>query len=124
MNFAKYRVQQSTEKKYSSKYEYKYEYEYSIPDIQSTLVNSTMHNSILSLSSTWRPGPGIFPYILLQFHNVYLDNGYVNKTDNSLRKTGPADQFYCILQRLTRFHFIRNYLFIWMCHRLIHRFQR
>ena len=31
MNFAKYRVQLSTEKKYSSKYEYKYEYEYSIP---------------------------------------------------------------------------------------------
>ena len=30
MNFAKYRVQLSTEKKYSSKYEYKYEYEYSI----------------------------------------------------------------------------------------------
>ena len=32
MNFAKYRVQLSTEKKYSSKYEYKYEYEYSIPE--------------------------------------------------------------------------------------------
>ena len=31
MNFAKYRVQLSTEKKYTSKYEYKYEYEYSIP---------------------------------------------------------------------------------------------
>ena len=31
MNFAKYRVQLSTGKKYSSKYEYKYEYEYSIP---------------------------------------------------------------------------------------------
>ena len=31
MNFAKYRVQLSTEKKYSSKYEYKCEYEYSIP---------------------------------------------------------------------------------------------
>ena len=31
MNFAKYRLQLSTEKKYSSKYEYKYEYEYSIP---------------------------------------------------------------------------------------------
>ena len=31
MNFAKYRVQLSTEKKYSSKYEYKYKYEYSIP---------------------------------------------------------------------------------------------
>ena len=30
MNFAKYRVQLSTEKKYSSKYEY--EYEYSIPE--------------------------------------------------------------------------------------------
>ena len=43
--------------------------------IQSTLVNSTMHNSILSLISTRWPGPGIFPYILLQFHNVYLDNG-------------------------------------------------
>ena len=53
-----------------------------------------MHNSILSLISTWRLGPGIFPYLLLQFHNVYLDNGLVNKTDNSLRKTGPADQFY------------------------------
>ena len=35
MNFAKYRVQLSTEKKYSSKYEYKYEYEYSIPAIVS-----------------------------------------------------------------------------------------
>ena len=43
-------------------------------DIQSTLVNSTMHNSILSLTSTRQPGPGILPYILLQFHNVYLDN--------------------------------------------------
>ena len=43
--------------------------------LQSTLVNSTMHNSILSLISTRWPGPGIFPYILLQFHNVYLDNG-------------------------------------------------
>ena len=32
MNFAKYRVQLSTEKKYSSKYSSKYEYEYSIPD--------------------------------------------------------------------------------------------
>ena len=32
MNFAKYRVQLSTEKKYLSKYEYKYEYEYSIPE--------------------------------------------------------------------------------------------
>ena len=39
-------------------------------NIQLTLVNSTMHNSILSLISTRRPGPGIFPYILLQFHNV------------------------------------------------------
>ena len=35
MNFAKYRVQLSTEKKYLSKYEYKYEYEYSIPDFPS-----------------------------------------------------------------------------------------
>ena len=61
--------------------------------VQSTLVNSTMHDSILSLISTRWPSPGIFPYILLQFHNVYLDNGLVNKTDNSLRKTGPADQF-------------------------------
>ena len=43
--------------------------------VQSTLVNSTMHNSILPLISTGPPGPGIFPYILLQFHNVYLDNG-------------------------------------------------
>ena len=34
MNFAKYRVQLSTEKKYSSKYEYKYEYEYSIPGMK------------------------------------------------------------------------------------------
>ena len=33
MNFAKYRVQLSTRKKYSSKYEYKYEYEYSIPGL-------------------------------------------------------------------------------------------
>ena len=33
MKFAKYRVQLSTEKKYSSKYEYKYEYEYSIPGL-------------------------------------------------------------------------------------------
>ena len=31
MKLAKYRVQLSTEKKYSSKYEYKYKYEYSIP---------------------------------------------------------------------------------------------
>ena len=43
--------------------------------IQSTLLHSTMHNSILSLILTRRPSPGIFPYILLQFHNVYLDNG-------------------------------------------------
>ena len=35
MNFAKYRVQLSTEKRYSSKYEYKYEYEYSIPAVVS-----------------------------------------------------------------------------------------
>ena len=34
MNFAKYRVLLSTEKKYSSKYEYKYEYEYSIPELR------------------------------------------------------------------------------------------
>ena len=33
MNFAKYRVQLSTEKKYSSKYEYKSEYEYPIPGV-------------------------------------------------------------------------------------------
>ena len=33
MNFSKYRVQLSTEKKYSSKYEYKYEY--SIPGARS-----------------------------------------------------------------------------------------
>ena len=33
MNLAKYRVQLSTEKKYSSKYEYKYKYEYSIPGV-------------------------------------------------------------------------------------------
>ena len=52
-----------------------------------------MHNSMLSLISTRWPGPGIFPYILLQFHNIYLDKGLVNKTDNSLQKTGPADQF-------------------------------
>ena len=41
MNFAKYRVQLSTEKKYSSKYEYKYEYEYSIPgvDIHSVAIS-------------------------------------------------------------------------------------
>ena len=41
MNFAKYRVQLSTEKKYSSKYEYKYEYEYeySIPDFNMKDIN-------------------------------------------------------------------------------------
>ena len=33
--------------------------------VQSTLINSTMHNSMLSHTSTWRPGPGIFTYILL-----------------------------------------------------------
>ena len=60
---------------------------------QLNLVNLTMHNSILSLISTRWPGPGIFPYRLLQFHNVYLDNCYVNKTDNSSWKAGPADQF-------------------------------
>ena len=43
--------------------------------VQLTLVISTMHNSILSLILTRWPGPGIFSYILLQFHNVYLDNG-------------------------------------------------
>ena len=43
--------------------------------LQSTLVNSTMHNSILSLISTRWLEPRIFSYILLQFHNVYLDNG-------------------------------------------------
>ena len=37
MNFPKYRVQLSTEKKYSSKYEYKYEYEYSIPGRQTVM---------------------------------------------------------------------------------------
>ena len=36
MKLAKYRVQLSTEKKYSSKYEYKYKYEYSIPDAKVT----------------------------------------------------------------------------------------
>ena len=36
MNFAKYRVQLSTAKKYLSKYEYKYEYEYSIPGKKNT----------------------------------------------------------------------------------------
>ena len=41
MNFAKYRVQLSTEKKYSSKYEYKYEYEYSIPVCSWTHSGST-----------------------------------------------------------------------------------
>ena len=48
---------------------------------------------VFSLILNRWPGPGIFPYVLLQFHNVYLNNGLVNKTDNSLRKTGPADQF-------------------------------
>ena len=48
MNFAKYRVQLSTEKKYSSKYEYKYEYEYSIPagkshDLVTHLVNKYIY---------------------------------------------------------------------------------
>ena len=42
MNFAKYRVQLSTEKKYSSKYEYKYEYEYSIPDLVGLQVYSAV----------------------------------------------------------------------------------
>ena len=49
MNFAKYRVHISTEKRYSSKYEYKYKYEYSIPgpkyilcSIQSTKVHKRM----------------------------------------------------------------------------------
>ena len=37
MNFAKYRVQLSTEKKYSSKDKYKYEYEYSIPGVEAAL---------------------------------------------------------------------------------------
>ena len=49
MNFAKYRVQLSTEKKYSSKYEYKYEYEYSIPG-QSLCQN---HISVSSNSSVF-----------------------------------------------------------------------
>ena len=70
--------------------------------IQLTLFNSTMQNSILSLISTRQPGPGIFPYIQLQFHNFYLDKGSVNKINDSLRKTGPHDKFYCILQSLTR----------------------
>ena len=52
-----------------------------------------MHNSILSLILTRRPGPGIFPYILLQFHNVYLNNGLVNKTDKLYEKLVPLINF-------------------------------
>ena len=37
--------------------------------MQPTLVNSTMYNSILSLISTRRPGPGIFPYNKLYYCN-------------------------------------------------------
>ena len=48
MNFAKYRVQLSTEKKYSSKYEYKYEYEYSIPDRHENIHNFTLKNYVFS----------------------------------------------------------------------------
>ena len=47
MNFAKYRVQLSTEKKYSSKYEYKYEYEYSIPAKETVLLSA--HNIYFGL---------------------------------------------------------------------------
>ena len=44
MNLAKYRVQLSTEKKYSSKYEYKYEYEYSIPAYVVKVIFHTIRN--------------------------------------------------------------------------------
>ena len=44
MNFTKYRVQLSTEKKYSSKYEYKYEYEYYIPGSASVLEEAKVYS--------------------------------------------------------------------------------
>ena len=54
MNFAKYRVQLSTEKKYSSKYEY----EYSIPD-PNQLADMDLHCFQLCLKSqaciSWNP---------------------------------------------------------------------
>ena len=33
--------------------------------LQATLVNSTMHNSILSHTSKWQSGPNFFPYIFI-----------------------------------------------------------
>ena len=59
MNFAKYRVQLSTEKKYSSKYEYKYKYEYSIPVIETILLST--HNICFG----WKIRKIIFNYALL-----------------------------------------------------------
>ena len=53
MNFAKYKVQLSTEKKYSSKYEYKYEYEYSIPDGSIMQVKSIAECSLGAFCNTF-----------------------------------------------------------------------
>ena len=58
MNFAKYRVQLSTEKKYSSKYEYKYEYEYSIPGAYTNIPSCRRDESMTSFSLQ----EGIFVY--------------------------------------------------------------
>ena len=62
MNFAKYRVQLSTKKKYSSKYKYKYEYEYSIPGL------SSKHD-----------------YIML-FLNTHIEEKCFKSSDSALRR--------------------------------------
>ena len=67
MNFAKYRVQLSTEKKYSSKY--KYEYEYSIPD---TILSKPCRNWSDEAECGVRSGFALFAYALGTKKNARL----------------------------------------------------
>ena len=73
MNFAKYRVHLSTEKKVLSKYEYKYEYEYSIPAVDSVYMHSN-HLLILKIDliSCWTNDDNKHQLLDIQ----YTDDGY------------------------------------------------
>ena len=65
-------------------------------EVQATLVNSTMLNSILSLTSKWQPGPNFFPYIFIAIRLCLT----ANVTLLIIRIFGPD---MCILMHFSLF---------------------
>ena len=74
--------------------------------LQATLVNSTMLNSILSLTSKWQPGPNFFSYIFIAIRLCLTRiTANVKLLITRYEFSAPTCAFSCIFHCLTRIDF-------------------